>query len=72
VAIPAVRTTAHTFIAHGSSSGSAFVISTIPLRTISAATVYLVVTVTMDRYQIAIGVVSSLLIAMMHLQKRLG
>ena len=35
------------------------------------STVYLVVTVTMDRHQIAIGVVSSLLIAMMHLQERL-
>ena len=65
---PLVCRTVHaTFIAHGSSCGSAFVISTIPMRTGSAVTVYLVVTVTMDRHQITIGVVSSLLIAMMHL-----
>src|SRR4051812_6733231 len=70
---PLVCRTVHaSFLAHGSSSGSALVISTIPLRTISAASVYLVVTVTVNRLQIAIGVVSSLPTAVMHLQKRLG
>ena len=32
---------------------------------------YLVVTVTMNRHQIAIGVIPPLVIAVMHLQKRL-
>jgi hypothetical protein len=34
-------------------------------------TVYLVVTVTMDRHQIAVGVISSPLLAMMYLQNHL-
>ena len=59
------------FLAHGSSSRTAFVISTIPVRTITTASVYLVVTVTLHRHQIAIGVIAAVLIAVMHFQKRL-
>ena len=71
VAIPAVRDMAHRFLAHGSSSRTAFVISTIPLRTITTASMYLVVTVTMDRHQIAIGVIPAVLITVMDFEKRL-
>jgi len=38
---------------------------------IATATVYLVVTVTVDRHQIVSGVITALPIAMLHLQKRL-
>ena len=69
---PLVCRTVHAgFLAHGSSSRTAFVISTIPVRTIATTTVYLVVTVAVDRHQIAIGAIPALLIAVMHFQKRL-
>ena len=65
------RTVHAGFLAHGSSSRTAFVISTIPLRTITTASMYLVVTVTMDRHQIAIGVIPAVLITVMDFEKRL-
>ena len=69
---PLVCRTVHAgFLAHGSSSRAALVISTIPLRTITTASMYLVVTVTMNRHQIPIRVVPALVVAVMHLQKRL-
>ena len=69
--IPSVRDTAHGFLAHGSSSRSAFVIRTIPLRTITTAAMDLVVTVPVDHHQIAIGAISAVLIAVMDFQQRL-
>jgi hypothetical protein len=41
------------------------------MRLIPTAPVELVVTVTVDRHQLAVGVVPALLSVMMHLQKRL-
>src|SRR5262245_45733622 len=65
------RTVLAGFLAPGSSSRSASVISTSRARSISAASVYLVVTVTVDRRQIAIGVIPVLLVPVMYLQQRL-
>src|SRR5215831_9868048 len=65
VAIPSVRDTAHTFAAHGSSVERSHVMSTSLLGEGVKSTVYLVMTVTMNRRQVAIPVVRPIAIAVM-------
>jgi hypothetical protein len=66
----AFKTVLATFAAHGSSVDGALIMSTYPLGEFLLSTVYLVVTVTVNRRRIVIPVVAVIAIEVMDLNRR--